>query len=146
MSYICKADYSDDNLLMVEFPENIFNGRDKITASYHYDGEQLIVNDKKIKCPKYSARVLVGTDILLKLEERNLFITNMLFNNAKIKKIRKVVTKLVSLDSEDSAKELLLYEAVLKKVLMEKVEVKEDIVDGYEIFCDLIKCGGINVT
>lgn len=137
---------SDVDKLHVSLPENIFTDEKDLDISYHYDGENVVANNTKIKCPEYAARCIVCADVLTKMSNRNITNEYLYFNGSKCKNIRKVVYNISKPNKEDLRKEILLARTLLKSLVEEPRDVDESIVYCYDLICDLVKCGGINVT
>lgn len=146
--YVAELKFIDITTCQVELPAHLANGQPEEVRDYRLvDGELWVNGSYKIPCPQYAIRAIIIVDIGIALTKRDMKFDMVLFNGKPVKNLRRVFVKNFdpNLSDEDVKKEIKLTKRVLADStgIEPKEKLDDEIRHGYELFNDLVVCGGI---
>jgi hypothetical protein len=126
--------------ITIFFPENLFTKKPFLEVTYKVKKEGVLCNNKYIPCQNFCKRVLIGVDILLKLNDRNLTVESLYNDNVPAHNFLFLMSKIENdLSKIEKSKEIEL----AKVCLDPNTEICEEVENAYSLIIDLYACGGI---
>jgi hypothetical protein len=133
-----------------QFPANILLNVPETTITYLIEQDPLRIEiyENNIKphnvvIPKYSARLLVLVDILMRTIARNLSPALILVEDAKEKTVFDTLDLELSTSDQDAEKKMLI---LLRNFLVSgeaENDIEETLLDGYRMMLDCFENGGL---
>jgi hypothetical protein len=145
--YEILVNFPSDKEMVIEYPEDLINGKDRLKKVYKLETQSVIVENKNIstiKCPKYAQRLMVGFDIMFEVLRRKLNLIDYNVNGSKTKNIKGLIRKNLSIDKYHAILEKELFECFLESLLKHEVKKpNQDISEGYNLLVELTCYGEI---
>ncbi len=126
--------------ITVDFPKNLLMNIDESKFIYEVENDRIIIYCDgvvvdKVKCPRYAARLLVNTDVSIRLTNRHLppeIVLTLDVDGNKVDVDDSLIYTIVQKPEleEDVDKERRLIEAIFSGG---KIPVTEDIIEGFSV-------------